>query len=76
MQRFIIEVRDETGTLNFEKEKEKKKEHPYLFSKPTFSIDELCYYMSFGQGRNNPSGPMQLSAFMLSIGISYRLKTW
>jgi hypothetical protein len=54
-QRFIIEVRDENGQLDFEAEKQKKKEHPYLFSKSTFSIDHLCYYMSYGQGRDNPS---------------------
>jgi hypothetical protein len=75
-QRFIIEVRDENGRLDFEAEKQKKEEHPYLFSKPTFNIYNLCYYMSYGQGRNNPRGPLDLPAFMASIGISYRAKTW
>lgn len=74
--RCIIEVRDEDGKLDFRKEDEVKKQHPYLFSKPTFTIDQLCYYMSFGQGRNNPSGPMQLAAFMKEIGASYRVKYW
>lgn len=74
--RYIIEVRDEHGQLDFRKEEEKTKEHPYLFSKLTFSIDDLCRYMSFGQERNNPSGPLELPAFMESIGITYRLKTW
>ena len=74
--KYIIEVRDESGKLDFEKEKEIKKLHPYLFSKKTFTIDNLCYYMSFGQGRNNPSGPMQLADFMKQIGVSYRVKYW
>ena len=75
-EKFIIEVRDNDGKLDFEKEEVKRKEHPFLFSKPTFSIDDLCSYMSFGQDRENPSGPFQLTAFMESIGISFRKKTW
>jgi hypothetical protein len=75
-KRYIIEVRDADGKLDFEAEKQKKIEHPYLFSKPTFSIDQLCYYMSYGQERDNPSGPLDLPAFMESIGISYREKYW
>jgi len=75
-KKYILEVRDKDGNLDFEKEKELKKEHPYLFSKDYFSIDNLCYYMSFGQGRNKPSGPFDLPNFMKSIGISYREKTW
>lgn len=39
-------------------------------------IDELCYYASYGQGRDNPSGPLDLPAFMKSIGVTYRQKTW
>ena len=74
--KFIIEVRDENGKLDFEKEKLKRIEHPYLFSKQTFSIDNLCYYASYGQGRHNPSGPGELGKFMESIGISYRQKYW
>lgn len=30
----------------------------------------------YDQNRNNPSGPFQLGAFMESIGISFRKKTW
>jgi hypothetical protein len=75
--RYIIELRDKNGHLDFSEEAEqRKKAHPYLFSKYTFTIDELCYYMSYGQGRDNPSGPMDLQAFMDSIGISFRVKTW
>jgi hypothetical protein len=75
-QRFIIEVRDEDGGLDFAAEKIRRQEHPYLFSKLVFTIDNLCYYMSFGQGRDKPSGPMQLPEFMKEIGISYRVKYW
>jgi hypothetical protein len=75
-QKYIIEVRDSEGKLDFKKEEVVRKAHPYLFKKPTYSIDELCYYMSFGQGRNQPSGPMQLSDFMKSINVSYRVKYW
>jgi hypothetical protein len=75
-KKYITEVRDENGQLDFEAEKIKRQEHPYLFSRPTFTIDQLCYYMSYGQNRNNPSGPMDLPAFMENIGISYREKTW
>jgi len=75
-QKYIIEVRDSEGKLDTNKEMEKRKEHPFLFSKPEFKIDDLCYYMSYGQGRDNPSGPLDLPAFMESIGISYRPKTW
>jgi hypothetical protein len=74
--KYIIEVRDENGKLDFANEPIRKKEHPYLFAKDTYTIDDLCYYMSFGQGRDNPSGPLQLPEFMKSIGISYRVKTW
>ena len=76
MKRYIIEVRDEKGRLDMDAERVKREEHPFLFQKPTYSIDQLCRYMSFGQGRDNPSGPMELPAFMASIGITYRQKTW
>jgi hypothetical protein len=82
--RYIVEVRERGGaggstegnSLDFVAEKLRRQEHPYLFSKQEFTIDNLCYYMSFGQGRDQPSGPMQLPAFMEEIGISYRVKTW
>ena len=75
-ERYIIEVRDAKGHLDFDAEKTKRVEHSYLFSKQLFSIDNLCYYASYGQGRNNPTGPMQLKTFMDEIGITYRRKTW
>lgn len=76
MDKYIIEVRDLHGRLDSKKEAEKKKEHPQLFGKKEFTIDALCYYMSFGQGRDNPSGPRDLPEFMKSIGLSYRRVSW
>jgi len=73
---YIIEVRDKDNNFDFKKWEKQEKEHPYLFSKPTFSIDELCYFMSFGEDRDTPSGPLELAEFMKGIGISYRMKTW
>jgi hypothetical protein len=74
--KYIIEVRDEQGQLDFRAEDVKRLEHPFLFSKPEFTMDDLTYYISFGQGRDIPSGPMELPAFMEEAGISYRKKTW
>ena len=74
--KYIIEVRNEVGQLDLEREKEVAQAHPYLFSKTTFTIDDLCHYASYGQGRNNPSGPMELPKFMQEIGVSYRQKYW
>lgn len=76
MKKYIIEVRDENGQLDFRAEDKRQKEHPFLFSKMEYTIDELCYYMSYGQGRDKPSGPMQLDESMNSIGVTYRRKTW
>jgi len=73
---YIIEVRDSENNFDFEKWKRKEQEHPYLFSKSTFSMDELCYFMSFGEDRDEGKGPQELAEFMKSIGISYRMKTW
>ena len=75
--KYIIEVRDAEDQLDLEAEKLRRQEHPYLFSKPEFTIDNLCYYASYGQdGVDNPIGPMKLDAFMQSIGVRYRVKTW
>lgn len=75
-QKFIVEVRDQDGRLDFASEELRRKEHPFLFSKPEFTLDELCHYASFGQGRDNPTGPLTLNGFMAQIGICYREKTW
>jgi hypothetical protein len=75
--KYIVEVRNIDGSLVLSSDLEKKRqEYPYLFSKEEFTIDELCYYASFGQKRNFPIGPVGLPKFMQDIGISYRLKTW
>lgn len=75
-QKYIIEVRNENGGLDFEKEREIMKIHPYLFSKQGFTIDELCYYCSFGQNRDLPVGPMNVGEVLNSFGVSFRVKYW
>ena len=74
--KYLVEVRDAEGNLDFEAEKVVKKEHPYLFSRQYFSIDNLCHYASYGQGRDKPTGPMDLGKFMKKIGVTFRPKTW
>lgn len=74
--KYIIEVRDADGRLDSQALEVKRKEHPFLFSRLTFTIDDLCYYASYGSGRNKPIGPSELKDFMDGIGISYRPKTW
>jgi hypothetical protein len=76
MNKFIIEVRDENGKLDFKKEMEIRRIHPVLFNRHEYTLDELCHYASFGQGRNQPTGPLDLSKFFNPIGIFYRPKTW
>jgi len=76
-EKYIVEIRDENGQLIYgEKEEKIRKSHPFLFSKQEFTIDELCYYASYGQGRNTPIGPQRLWEIMDSFGVSYRKKTW
>ena len=76
MNHYIVEVRNDQGQLDLSKEEQLRTEHPYLFTKPAFTMDELCHYASYGQGRNKPTGPLELGDFMQSIGISYRFKYW
>lgn len=75
-KKYIIECRKPDGSLDFEGEIYLRKKHPYLFSKPHFSIDRLCWWASYGEKRNKPLGPQELPAFMRSIGASYREKSW
>ena len=74
--KYLVEVRDKSGRLDHEREKTVRLAHPYLFLKQYYTIDELCYYASYGQGGHNPMGPRELPAFMASIGASYRIKYW
>jgi hypothetical protein len=74
--KYIIEVRDENGKLDFRREEEVRKQHPWLFARREYTIDDLCHYASYGQGRNKPSGPMELGKFMKKIGVDFRPKTW
>ncbi len=74
--KYVVEVRGPDGLLDFGKEQEVRKQHPYLFSKPSFTIDELCYYASYGQGRDKPTGTMDVGEFLAGEGISHRAKDW
>lgn len=74
--KYIIEVRDEKGLLDFRKEEQVQKQHPYLFAQDEYTIDELAHYASYGQDRNKPVGPMEMGPFYKEIGISYRRKYW
>lgn len=75
-EKYIVEVRDAKGQLDFKKEEEVRKAHPFLFSKREFTIDDLCHYAAFGQGRDLSIGPNELPPFMESIGACYCRKTW
>ena len=74
--KYLVEVRDAKGALDFKKEVEMRKEHPYLFSKSVYTIDDLCYYVSYGKPKQGPSGPKETHSYLQSIGISVRVKTW
>ncbi len=74
--KYIIEVRDHKGQLDFRKEEIIQRQHPYLFTQTEYTIDELTYYASYGQDRNNPVGPTEMGTFYKEIGISYRRKYW
>jgi hypothetical protein len=74
--RYIVEPRNGSHLASNEECAERYARHPYLRSKPTFSIDELCHWVSFGEGRNSPCGPSETFAFLQAIGLPAREKTW
>jgi hypothetical protein len=37
--KYLVEVRDADGKLDFRKEEEVRKAHPFLFSKANFTLD-------------------------------------
>ena len=74
--KYLVEVRDANGQLDFRKEDALRKTHPFLFSKRHFTIDELAWWVSYGEGRNQPSGPSEVRTFLANIGFSIRPKTW
>lgn len=73
---WIVEVRDENGELDPKKEVSVRQAHPFLFSREEYSIDSLCWYASYGQGRNESIGPMTLEAALREFGVSIRRKYW
>jgi hypothetical protein len=74
--KYLVEARDSSGALDFAQENIARVRHPYLFSKSTFTIDELCHYASYGQGRDTPIGPYELSTWLAEQGLACRPKTW
>ena len=75
--RYIVEARTPDGRLApLAVEQELRRRHPFLFSRPTFTIDELAHWVSYGQGRDQPSGPAQTFAFLAELGLPARPKTW
>lgn len=74
--KYLVEVRDANGQLDFRKEDALRKTHPFLFSKHYFTIDELAHWVSYGEGRDQPSGPSESRVFLANLGFSIRPKTW
>lgn len=74
--RYIIEPRNGDHLVSDILAQQRRQAHPYLFSKDAFTIDELCHWVSFGEGRDNPCGPSETFAFLRSIGLPAREKTW
>jgi len=75
-QLYLVEARDAKGNLDFEKESQLMKAYPYLFSRRYFTIDDLAWWVSYGQPQLGPSGPSEARAFLASIGACIRPKTW
>jgi hypothetical protein len=75
-QLYLVEARDANGVLNPSEDYQIKKKHPFLASKMYFTKDELLYWASFGEGRNNPISAYKLGEFLLTLGLTYRHKYW
>jgi len=73
---YIVECRNYRGEIDLDKALEAKKNHPYLFSKEKYKLHDLCYYASYGQGRDDPTGPYGLDEFLTSCGVEARPITW
>jgi hypothetical protein len=71
--RYIVEAREPDGTLA---PMSRFDAHPYLRSRPTFTIDQLCWWASYGDGRNTPRGPAATFQFLRDLGLPAREKTW
>lgn len=74
---YIVEAREPDGKLSLAADALPRwQQHPYLRHKRTFTIDDLTWWISFGEGRNTPTSPDKALAFLSSIGLPARLKTW
>jgi hypothetical protein len=75
--KFIVEARNEDGTLcSYEEETKRFNAHPFLKRKQYFTLDELVYWTSYGEGRNTPMGQDKAFEFLRSIGLPARYKYW
>jgi hypothetical protein len=76
--KYIIEARDDNGNLLFGGDsQEVVDKYPEFFSRREWSIDQLCWTVSFAGGRDKPTGPGGLDKFFKSRpGLTYRIKTW
>jgi len=75
-QKYLVEVRGADGHLDFKKEDELRKAHPYIFSKSEFTQDNLTWWASYGEGRIKPSTFAEARKFLADLGVSIRPKTW
>jgi len=75
-QKYLAEVRDADGQLDFRKEEELRKVHPFLFGRSEFTQDNLTWWASYGEGRNQPSTFAEARKFLACLGVSIRPKTW
>lgn len=75
--RYIVEPREPDGTLlTGAAGSERRMRAPYLFSQPTFTIDQLCWWASYGDDRNTPMGPSETFQFLRELGCPAREVTW
>lgn len=74
--RYIIEARNGPYLASSAEEETRRILHPYLFSKPTFTILELCHWASFYEGRDKECGPSETFAMLTAFGLPAREKTW
>lgn len=75
-RRYIIEARNGPYLASSAECETRRILHPYLFSKASFAIDELCHWASFGESREQPCGPSETFAMLSAFGLPAREKTW
>lgn len=75
--RYIVETREPDGSLlTGAAASERRMRWPFLFSRDTFTIDELAWWASYGDDRNTPRGPAATLQSLREIGCPAREVTW